>query len=84
MTLRSFAGFAEKVPRNGGHEGDASLRAVADADKSGYSDSNSEVSVAESAVSHSNNTGPVLGDRDHDIKEKISFPFIDFLGAGPI
>ena len=53
---------------------------VPNVDQSGYSDSNSEVSAAESVVSY-RDKGLVQGDRDHE-RENISFTFIDFLGVG--
>ncbi|ONK62789.1 uncharacterized protein A4U43_C07F8160 [Asparagus officinalis] len=73
-------GFADKCARSTGWYGDA-LRLVSGVDQSGYSDSHSEASAAESVVSNMSNNGAVNGDREHE-SEKIGFPFFDFLGVG--
>ncbi|MCL7037202.1 hypothetical protein MKW94_010948 [Papaver nudicaule] len=51
-------------------------------DQTGYSESNSDISVSESVV---NNKKNLYNDNDRDIEdggEKINLPFIDFLGVG--
>ncbi|GLT53677.1 hypothetical protein SLA2020_269340 [Shorea laevis] len=49
-------------------------------DQSGHSDSNSEVSAAESVAT--NKTDISVSGENENINEKIKMPFIDFLGVG--
>lgn len=49
-------------------------------DPSGHSDSNSEVSAAESVAT--NKTSISVSGENENLNEKIKMPFIDFLGVG--
>lgn len=50
-------------------------------DHFGHSDSNSEVSAAESVATNKTNI-PVSAGENQNRNEKIKMPFIDFLGVG--
>ncbi|KAL6009647.1 hypothetical protein ACLOJK_000076 [Asimina triloba] len=69
---------------NGFYHGGPGLMMMGGVDQSGYSDSNSEVSVsaAESMMAHNNrNKFCVYGESDNG-RENLGLPFIDFLGVG--
>ena len=76
------SGAQEKLvaARNGDYV--APMAMVPGADQSaGYSDSNSEASAAESVANYNRRNVFLHGEQDYE-REKISLPFIDFLGVG--
>ncbi|XP_068663547.1 transcription factor MYB52-like [Aristolochia californica] len=75
-------GYRDKLDEsgNGYYYLGGPLMMAMNVDQSGYSDSNSDVSAAESVANNKRNLF-AYAERDHG-RENLSLPFIDFLGVG--